>query len=127
MSKQSFFKSYRNILLLWLGILAAVVIALLLGVDQKVVVFVTLVVGVFTQAFTGLVTLLAMIPLAGPLIVKVLTIPVFWLLNAMAYIVSLVAIRKGYGKDVVSSRITTLALLLGVVIGYILGHLLPLR
>ncbi|NQU28915.1 MAG: hypothetical protein HQ528_11550 [Candidatus Marinimicrobia bacterium] len=127
MSKKSFFKSYRKILILWLGILIAVIIALLLGVDEKIVVFGTLVVGLFTQAFAGLATLIVMIPLAGPLIVKVLTIPFFWILNALAYLVSVLAIRKGYGKDIVNSRVITLALLVGTVIGYILGHLLPLR
>lgn len=105
----------------------AVIIALILGVDQKIVVFGTLVVGLFTQAFAGLATLIVMIPIAGPLIVKVLTIPFFWLLNALVYFVSVLAIRKGYGKEIVSSRIVTLALLVGTVIGYILGHLLPLR
>ncbi len=127
MNKRSFFKSYKNILLLWLGILVAVVIALLLGVDEKIVVFGTLVVGLFTQAFAGLATLIVMIPIAGPLIIKVLTIPLFWIINALAYLVSVLAIRKGYGKDIVNSRVITLALLVGTVIGYILGHLLPLR
>ena len=127
MSKLSFFKSYKNILILWLGILTAVVIALLLGVDQKIIVFGTLLIGLFTQAFTGLATLIVMIPVAGPLILKILTIPIFWIINALAYLVSVLAIRKGYGKDIVNSKVITLALLVGTVIGYILGHLLPLR
>ena len=127
MNKRSFFRSYKNILILWLGILVAVVIALLLGVDEKIVVFGTLVVGLFTQAFAGLATLIVMIPVAGPLILKILTIPFFWIINALAYLVSVLAIRKGYGKDIVNSKVITLALLVGTVIGYILGHLLPLR
>lgn len=127
MSKVSFFKSYKNILILWLGILTAVVIALILGVDQKIIVFGTLLIGLFTQAFAGLATLIVMIPVAGPLILKILTIPIFWIINALAYLVSMLAIRKGYGKDIVNSKVITLALLVGTVIGYILGHLLPLR
>jgi len=127
MNKRSFFQSYKNILILWLGILTAVVIALILGVDQKIIVFGTLLIGLFTQAFAGLATLIVMIPVAGPLILKILTIPIFWIINALAYLVSMLAIRKGYGKDVVNSRVVTLALLVGTVIGYILGHLLPLR
>lgn len=127
MNKRSFFQSYKNILILWLGILTAVVIALILGVDQKIIVFGTLLIGLFTQAFAGLATLIVMIPVAGPLILKILTIPIFWIINALAYLVSMLAIRKGYGRDVVNSRVVTLALLVGTVIGYILGHLLPLR
>ena len=127
MSKLSYFRSYKNILILWLGILTAVVIALILGVDQKIIVFGTLLIGLFTQAFTGLATLIVMIPVAGPLILKILTIPIFWTPNDLAYLASVLAIRKGYGKDIVNSKVITLALLVGTVIGYILGHLLPLR
>lgn len=127
MGRLAFLKSYRKFILLWTGIIGAVIIALIIGVDEKIVVFGTLIVGLFTQAFVGLGALVAMIPIAGPLIIKVLTIPFFWILNGMAYMVSVLAIRKGYGKEIISSRVMTLALLVGIVIGYILGHLLPLR
>ena len=124
---KEFFLTYKRSLTIWAILLVAVVVALLLGVDKKIVVFGTMVVGLFTQAFAGLGAMIAMIPLVGPLIVKVLTIPFFWLLNGMMYMVSILAIRKGYGKEVINSRVVTLALLVGTVIGYVLGHLLPLR
>lgn len=127
MNKTGFLYTHRKSLLLWSAILVAVIVSLLLGVDEKIVVFATILIGLFTQAFAGLGALIAMIPVAGPLIVKVLTIPFFWILNGLAYLVSLLALRKGYGKDVVSSRVITLALLVGTVIGYILGNLLPLH
>ncbi len=123
----AFFSNNRKILLLWGGIIAAVVIALILGVDQKIVVFGTVVIGMFTQAFTGLMGLIILIPVVGPLIVKVLTIPLFWLLNGLVYLVSMLALRKGYSKEMVGSRVITTALLIGLIIGYILGNLLPLR
>ena len=68
-----------------------------------------------------------MIPLIGPLIIKAISIPVFWFLNAMGYVVSGVAIKKGYATELAKSRIVTLGLLIGIIIGYILGHLIPLR
>jgi len=68
-----------------------------------------------------------MVPIIGPLIIKVLTIPFFWLLNGMGYFTSAVAIKKGYGKDVMTHRLITITLLIGIVLGYILGHLIPVR
>jgi len=68
-----------------------------------------------------------MVPFIGPLIIKVISIPVFWVLNAMGYIISGVAIKKGYAIELAKSRIVTLGLLMGIIIGYILGHLMPLR
>jgi hypothetical protein len=63
------------------------------------------------------------VPLIGPVIVKVLAIPILWLLNALGYLVSFVAIRRGYSRDVLTYRGLTIALLVGIIIGYILGHL----
>ena len=45
----------------------------------------------------------------------------------MGYFTSAYAIRKGYGKDILMHRLITLALLIGIVLGYILGHLIPVR
>ncbi len=112
---------------MWIVILIAIVVALRSGIDEKIVVFVTLVLGVFTQIFAGLGALIALVPFVGPLIIKVLTIPIFWVLNAMGYVVSGVAIKKGYAQELAKSRIVTLGLLIGIIIGYIIGHIVPLR
>ena len=127
MTKQSIFKTYRKPLLIWMAIILAIVIALKLGIDEKVVLFGTVVIGVFTQAFAGLAALIAAVPLIGPLIVKVFAIPFFWLLNALGYFVGAIAIKKGYRTEFTKSRVLTLALLTGIIIGYIIGHLVPMR
>ena len=127
MTKHSIFKTYKKPLLIWMAIILAIVTALKLGIDEKVVLFGTVVIGVFTQAFAGLAALIAAVPLIGPLIVKVFAIPFFWLLNALGYFVGAVAIKKGYRTEFTKSRVLTLALLTGIIIGYIIGHLVPMR
>jgi len=127
MSKQPFLNTYGRQILIWSVIAAVIAIALKMGIDQKVVVFGTIVIGVFTQAFAGLAALIATIPLIGPFIIKVLAIPFFWILNALGYFVGAVAIKKGYRSEFTKSRILTLALLIGIIIGYIIGHLIPMR
>jgi len=127
MSKQPFLNTYGKQILIWSVITAFIAIALKVGIDQKVVVFGTIVIGVFTQAFAGLAALIATIPLIGPFIIKVLAIPFFWILNALGYFVGAIAIKKGYRSEFTKSRILTLALLIGIIIGYIIGHLIPMR
>ena len=95
--------------------------------DIRAITIITLLLGYVTNAFIGLTTLVELIPLIGPLIVKVITIPFFWLLNGMGYFTSAYAIKKGYGRDIVSHRLITIVLLTGIVLGYILGHLIPVR
>ena len=113
--------------MVWILVIVMIGGALHFGIDKKIVLFITIAMGVFTQLFAGLGSLVGMIPWVGPLIIKVVSIPVFWVLNAMGYVVSGVAIKKGYATELAKSRIVTLSLLIGVILGYILGHLIPLR
>ena len=128
MSKKiSFFKNYKFHILLWILIGVAVIVALQYGVDEKIVVFTTLILGIFTQVFAGLGALIAMIPIIGPILIKVITIPFFWMINALGHGVSIVAIKKWYTNELVKSRVLTIALLIGIVLGYIMGNLIPLQ
>lgn len=120
-------KHYKFHIFLWILIGLAVAVALQYGVDEKIVVFSTLVLGIFTQVFAGLGALIAMIPIIGPILIKVVTIPFFWMINAMGHGVSIVAIKKGYTNELVKSRVLTIALLIGIVLGYIMGNLMPLQ
>tara|TARA_B100000900_G_C20585966_1_gene719556 strand:- start:2294 stop:2692 length:399 start_codon:yes stop_codon:yes gene_type:complete len=97
------------------------------GINQRIVILATLVLGIFTQVFSGITSLIALIPFFGPFILKVISIPIFYLLNAMGWVVSAVAIKKGYANELSKSRIITLALLVGIIIGYILGNIIPLN
>ena len=125
--KKRFFKQYKFHLVLWLLIASGIILALQYGIDQKLVVFSTVILGIFTQVFAGLGALIAMVPIVGPFLVKIITIPFFWLINALGHGVSIVAIRKGYSKELVKSRVLTVAILVGIVIGYIMGNLIPLN
>ena len=125
--KIAIIKRYKFHIFLWVLIGVAVAVALQYGVDEKIVVFSTLVLGIFTQVFAGLGALIAMIPIIGPILIKVITIPFFWMINALGHGVSIVAIKKGYTDELVKSRVLTIALLIGIVLGYIMGNLIPLQ
>jgi hypothetical protein len=79
-------------------------------------------------AIVGGITILVLIGLHFHiLLIKVFSIPIFWVLNGLGYFVSAAAIRRGYGADVVSHRLLTFVLFVGIVIGYVVGNLVPLR
>ena len=122
-----YLKKNKYHLLIWTILFSSMIIAITYGVDEKFVVFITLILGLFTQIFSGFGALVTTIPLVGPIIIKVFTIPFFWVLNALGYFVSVIAIKKGYKKEVASSRVLTIALLLGIIVGYVLGHIVPLK
>ena len=131
MNRLSIISYYKWKILFWSILFSLIGAALLYGpeygINQRIVVFITLVLGIFTQVITGITSLIALIPFFGPFILKVISIPIFYILNAVGWIVSGIAIKKGYVNELSKSRTVTLALLIGIIIGYILGNLIPLE
>ena len=118
-------------ILVWIILVMALILAFFYGkqygINQRIIILVTLALGTFTQIFSGITSLIALIPFFGPFILKVISIPIFYILNAMGWVVSAVAIKKGYVNELSKSRTITLALLVGIIIGYILGNIIPLN
>jgi len=117
-------KNWKVMVPLWLAIVLFAWWANQNRVDTAVIAGSVVVVGLITNAFAWLLGIIALVPLIGPLIVKILSIGFIWLLNAVGYLVSFVAIKRGYTKDVLSYRGVTIALIIGIVIGYVLGKLI---
>ena len=124
---RGFFQSYWKAFAIVGGIVGVVTVGLYFNVDAKALALFALVAGFITNGFVALATLVSLVPVVGPLLVKVLSIPIFYMFNALGYLLSVLAIKKGYGAEVVSYRVLTIILLVGIVIGYIIGNLVPLR
>ena len=93
-------------------------------VDTSVIAGGVLVVGLLSNAFAWLLGMIALVPLVGPIVVKILSIGFIWLLNAVGYLVSFIAIKRGYSKDVLTYRGLTVAVIIGIIFGFILGKLI---
>ena len=122
-----YIKTNPKTIFILIGICLTACLMLYFQWDIRAISIITLLLGYITNVFSGLVALIGFIPLVGPLIVKVITIPFFWLINSFGYFTSAYAIKKGYGIYILRHRLITLLLLIGIIIGYILGHLLPVR
>ena len=94
--------------------------------DVRIITIITITIGYITNFFSSLLLLIGLIPIIGPMIIKIFTLPTFWLINGLSYFTSAYAIQKGYGEILFKQKIVILILLLGVVIGYILGNIFPI-
>lgn len=92
-------------------------------VDTKLATSGFVLAGFYTGLVSWLLGIIAMVPIIGPILVKVLTMSFIWLLNAVGYLVAYIAIKRGYSKDVLTYRGITIALIVGLVIGYVFGSL----
>ena len=122
--QRAWWQSWKIMVIIWLVIVGSTWMALEHNVDKSVVAGSVLVVGLVSNAFAWLLGVIALVPVIGPLIVKVLSIGFIWILNAIGYLVSLIAIKRGYSRDVLTYRGVTIAVIIGIVIGYILGKLI---
>ncbi|GIR56642.1 MAG: hypothetical protein CM15mP64_0540 [Candidatus Neomarinimicrobiota bacterium] len=127
MNKITILLSYRKKIVIWMIAGCLIFAASYYGIDKKLIVFTAFIIGVFTEIFAGIGILVAAIPVVGPMIIKIVSIPIFWILNALGTLVSGIAIKKGYATELAKGRIMTLALLIGMIIGYIIGNLIPLQ
>ena len=127
MNKITILLSYRKKIVIWMIAVGLIFTASYYGIDKKIIVFTAFIIGVFTEIFTGIGVLVAAIPVVGPMIIKIVSIPIFWILNALGTLVSGIAIKRGYATELAKGRIMTLALLIGMIIGYIVGNLIPLQ
>ena len=109
---------------LWAAMLGLTWWAVESHVDGAVIAGSVVVVGLVSNAFAWLLGLVGLVPVIGPLIVKVLSLGFVWLLNAVGSVVSFVAIRRGYSKDVLTYRGLTVAVIIGIVIGFVIGRLI---
>jgi hypothetical protein len=117
-------RNWKVMLPLWFAIGGLVWLGLHLNVDHQALAAGVVLIGLVSHAFAWLMGIIALVPVIGPIIVKVLSIGFIWLLNAIGYLVAYVAIRRGYSKDVLTYRGLTIALIVGIVIGFVLGRLL---
>jgi hypothetical protein len=117
-------RNWKVMLPLWIAMGGLVWLGWHFNVDNSVIAGSVIAVGLLSNAFAWLLGMIALVPIIGPLIVKVLSIGLIWLLNAVGYLVSYIAIRRGYSKDVLTYRGLTVAVIIGIVIGFVLGKLL---
>ncbi|MGQ9631010.1 MAG: hypothetical protein ACUVXI_11985 [bacterium] len=120
-------KNYR-LILFWM-ILAIVVSSLyFLGWDRGVVTMLLIVVGIIaeisTNFFAFVISFLARLPVLGPPLARILSMPFFILINGLSFIIAFFALRKGRTRRVVNARILVTVFLIGIILGFILGRAL---
>jgi hypothetical protein len=120
---RQFLYNYRVALLAWVLIIVLIYAGLYYSIDKSVVALAVLFVGVLGHAFAALIAWIGFLPLVGPMIAHVLSLPFLWLLNGVGYVASIIAIKRGYSKDVLNYRVITITLLFGITFGYVLGKL----
>jgi hypothetical protein len=123
----SFFKDTKRMLFFITIIIATGVAGKLLDWDDEVTGGILVLLGIISSVFSWLgaaiLSLIAIIPIIGPLVVTILSSSILWVINGLGYFVSVVAIKAGHGKTVLNYRLLVLVFLTGLVSGYVIAKL----
>lgn len=113
--------SWKFMVPAWVAVAGIIYLGLHNNVDERVIAGIVFVLGILSNAFAWMLGIIALAPVVGPFVVKILTFWFIWLVNAIGYVIAYIAIRRGYSKDVLTYRGLTIATIIGIVIGYVLG------
>ena len=116
-------KKYYKRIIAWIIIIIISAILISLNIDKRIIVIVSIVIGWLTNAFLGASALIATIPVVGPIIIQLVSLPFFWLMNGIGFFSSAYAIKKGETQLALTHRLVSVVLVIGIIIGYVLAHL----
>jgi hypothetical protein len=80
--------------------------------------------GLVSQGWASLVSLLGRIPIVGNIIVKFLALPLLFLITGVGNILAFLAIKMGYKKEIVDTKLLAWTFAAGLLIGFIIGGLI---
>lgn len=92
--------------------------------DKWIIGGILLLAGFITQAWSSLISLIGGIPGVGHVIVKFLALPLLLIINGIGNMIAFLAIKLGYKREILDTRLLTWAFALGAIIGFIIGELL---
>jgi len=119
-------KGKRLLQVLFLFVISGIVISLgiYLRWDKWIIGVGVFLFGLVSQGWSSLVSLLGGVPVIGNLLVKFLALPLLFLVNGMGNLLAFLAIKMGYKREIMDTRLLTWTFAGGLLIGFIIGGLI---
>ncbi|MEA1912507.1 MAG: hypothetical protein U9N06_01555 [candidate division WOR-3 bacterium] len=109
-----------------LFILAAILIAF--GIhyrwDKRLIGIGIFLFGLVSEGWSSLIGLLGSIPVVGHIIIKFIALPLLFIVNGVGNVIVFLAIKMGYKKEVVDTKLLAWTFAGGILLGFIVGELL---
>ncbi len=125
--ENKFFKRNKKIIIIWAILLLAGVLSWALGLNKKILAILIVTYGLITQIFSSILGAIGVwigtIPSVGPLIIKIIMWPFFILINAIAYLITLLRIKKNKPSTQLTAQAMVMVLSIGILIGYLLSKI----
>lgn len=117
-------KRYLQVLILFLATGIIIMLGAYFRWDKRIIGVGVFLFGLVSQGWASLVSLLGSIPLVGHVIVRFLALPLLFLVNGIGNLLSFVAIKMGYKKEIIDTKLLAWTFAGGLLIGFIIGGLI---
>ena len=117
-------KRFIQVLILFLATGAIIALGAYFRWDKRIVGIGVFLFGLVSQGWSSLVSLLGGIPVVGSVIVRFLALPLLFLVNGIGNLLAFVAIKMGYKKEIMDTKLLAWTFAGGLLIGFIIGGLI---
>lgn len=118
-------KKDKKLLILWFILIAAGALCWSFGLKKRILAMLVVAYGLTTHAFSLILGVtgswIGSIPVVGPLILKVIMWPFFVSINALAFLVNVLRIKKDKPSNQSTAQAIATVLTIGIIIGYLLS------
>ena len=120
-------KNKKRIILfiIWL-IFAGIMIPLTIKYrwDKFLVGTIVFLIGILSQGIQALLGTISYVPGVGPLIVKFFAIPLVLLVNGIGNLLTFFAIKLGYKRELIDTKILSWTFLIGLMMGFVIAEMI---
>jgi hypothetical protein len=117
-------KRYLQVLILFVTTGTIITLGFFLRWDKRIVGIGVFLFGLVSQGWASLVSLLGGIPVLGNVIVRFLALPLLFLVNSLGNLLAFVAIKMGYKKEIMDTKLLAWTFAGGLLVGFIIGGLI---
>jgi hypothetical protein len=117
-------KRYLQVLILFLATGVIIALGVFFRWDKRIIGGGVFLFGLVSQGWSSLVALLGGIPVVGHVIVRFLALPLLFLVNGIGNLLAFLAIKMGYKKEIIDTKLLAWTFAGGLLIGFIIGGLI---
>lgn len=117
-------KRFLQVLILFLATGIIILLGAYFRWDKRIIGVGVFLFGLVSQGWSSLVALLGGIPVVGSIIVRFLALPLLFLVNGIGNLLSFIAIKMGYKKEIMDTKLLAWTFAGGLLIGFIIGGLI---
>ena len=117
-------KRYLQVLILFLVAGVIITLGIFFRWDKRIIGGGVFLFGLVSQGWSSLVSLLGGIPVVGHVIVRFLALPLLFLVNGIGNLLAFLAIKMGYKKEIIDTKLLAWTFAGGLLIGFIIGGLI---